>query len=115
MNTGHKTVAAMLALVAVLLGVNIVQGPRAAEAQGAKGNGDPYVVKYLTPSRYQYIRVWSDGQVDMWQTLRRTPLAVGGYSGGSTIPPLIIHSRWLTPAAASRASSWSSPTVVLIM
>ena len=30
MNNGHKTITAMLAVVAVLLLVNIVQGPRAA-------------------------------------------------------------------------------------
>ncbi len=34
MNNGHKTITAMLAVVAVLLAVNIVQGPRAEEPKG---------------------------------------------------------------------------------
>ena len=41
MNNGHKTIVAMLAVVAVLLAVNIVQGPRAAEAEGVQRDGEP--------------------------------------------------------------------------
>ena len=63
---GHKTIVAMLAVVAVLLAVNIVQGPRAAEAQEVS-DGEPYVVKWLANGSFSYLRVWSDGQVDRWR------------------------------------------------
>ena len=63
MKNGHKTIVAMLAVVAVLLAVNIVTEPRTAEAQ-VTSEGEPYIVKLLPRSHNIYFRVWSDGRVD---------------------------------------------------
>ena len=70
MNNAPRMIVAMLAVVAVLLVVSIVQGPRAAEAQVVAGDGEPYVVKWLTYGSLNYIRVWSDGQVDQFGLIR---------------------------------------------
>ena len=80
MNNGHRTIAAMLTVVAVLLTMNVlVMGTRRAEAGKATdvidevlaafdatklGDGDPYVVRWLTRGNVGFFRVWSDGQVD---------------------------------------------------
>ena len=81
MNKGQRAIVAMLAAVAVLLVVNIMQGPRAAEAGKATdvideilaafdapklGDGEPYVVTYLPNGTASFLRVWSDAQIDMW-------------------------------------------------
>lgn len=70
MSSGHKTIVAMLAVVVVLLAVNIVQGPRAAEAvgaeaSGAKGGEGPRFVSAVGQSDTVW-RLWSDGQINEW-------------------------------------------------
>ena len=72
----RRTIVALLATIAVLLALNLVKGERRAEAgvQGAAeldvqpGGGEPYVVTYLLHSNSEYYRVWSDGQVDIWES-----------------------------------------------
>ena len=70
MTNGQRTITSLLAVVAVLLGLNLILGSsRRAEAQDAIGAGEPYIVKLLPVSHLTYHRVWSDGRVD---TMQRT-------------------------------------------
>ena len=73
--SNRRKIVALLATIAVLLTLNLVQGERRAEAgvQGEvemdvqSGGGDPYIVKRLARHFHQYVRLWSDGQVDYMQ------------------------------------------------
>ena len=72
MNKGQRTIALLLTVIAVLLGLNLLEGnaPR-AEAQPADsgplvGEGDPSVVKWFPVGNTRYYRVWSDGQIDFF-------------------------------------------------
>ena len=42
-------------------------GAGEAESGVQLGGGEPYVVKYLVRTALEYYRVWSDGQIDLWQ------------------------------------------------
>lgn len=67
MNNGQKTVATMLAVVAVMLGLNlIVRGSPTAVAQVASGPAEPVLVdaQYHENTGY-FWRFFSDGTVDM--------------------------------------------------
>ena len=66
MNTGHRTVPGLLAIIAALLALNlIVKGtPQAWAGSPAGQSGEPYIVKLLPVTRLQHLRVWPDGRVD---------------------------------------------------
>ena len=69
----QRTVAGLLAVIAVLLALNLVLGntPQ-AEAQVSTG-GNPYIVKLLPVYGSLYVRVWSDGRVDKMVSEGATP------------------------------------------
>lgn len=79
MPKGHRTVASLLAVIAVLLGLNLTakEAP-AAEAGPAQPAGptEPHIVSITAttangiggPENNLY-RLWSDGAVDMWRVL----------------------------------------------
>ncbi len=71
MNNGQRTVAGMLAVVAVLLGLNlIVRGSPTAVAQGRPQLPMPVSLTVARDRdgiepRFRLFRLWSDGAVDM--------------------------------------------------
>ena len=66
MTRPQRTFSALLVVVAVLLGLNLMK----ASATAAEGQeGPPTIVKLLLLNGSMYVRVWSDGRVDFMQTL----------------------------------------------
>ena len=90
MNNGHRAIVAMLAVVAALLVVNIVQGPRAAEAQEVGRDGGPYVVDSLMSGWERYYRVWSDGRVDLLERPGETCGYTPVFSAGPVEHPFAV-------------------------
>ena len=71
MNTlGHRTIVAILTVIAVLLALNLIAttSPAANNENDAPANAngptDPYIVKLLPSSHTTYHRFWSDGRHD---------------------------------------------------
>ena len=66
MNKLRKCIVSLLVVIAVMLTLNlVVLGSRTAIAETAVAGRDPYIVKLLPISTREYVRVWSDGQVDV--------------------------------------------------
>ena len=66
MNKLRKCIVSLLVVIAVMLTLNlVVLGSRTAIAETAVAGRDPYIVKLLPRSATEYVRVWSDGQVDV--------------------------------------------------
>ena len=91
MNTGHRTIVALLTVVALLLALNLIATTSpAADNASATGPPDPYVVKNLPWSRSLYLRVWSDGRVDL---LGRNPFVCTwgiGWTHGPVVHPFPV-------------------------
>ena len=68
MNTGHRTIVALLTVIAVLLALNLIatSAPAANNETTASATGPPVptIVKLLPLNPTHYFRVWSDGRVD---------------------------------------------------
>ena len=68
MNKLRKCIVSLLVVIAVMLTLNlVVMGSRTANAEGGVAGGDPFIIKLLPTSGTLYVRVWSDGQVDLME------------------------------------------------
>ena len=87
MSRGQRTIASLLALIAVLLALNLMKGSATA-AEGQEG--PPTIVKLLLLNGASYVRVWSDGRVDHMQTLNSGVDFVVVYSYGPVEHPFPV-------------------------
>ena len=60
--TTTNVLLSIITLAMVVVAVNTMG--KKADAQPQAGGGNPYIVKFLVQSQFEYYRVWSDGQVD---------------------------------------------------
>ena len=100
----HRTITALLAVIAVLLGLNLtVRWPREVQAMGPAGDADPYIVRafpvYASPPGIHVIRVWSDGQIDFMEfldsaTCEHQTFAIWGPADPP--PAAIVHAELVT-------------------
>ena len=74
MTKGHRTIVALLAVVAVLLGLNLIVGGSTPAAAQAQGMGPPPQAVAMLVRQEDFVgtvlyRLWSDGMVERNQAI----------------------------------------------